>query len=52
MQAAVHRYLDDLIEVQELQVTNDEAALRIEMKYRLRRTQQQFVAHFSQKGGA
>jgi len=49
-QAALQRYLGDLIEVQELQVTNDEAALRVEVKYKVRQTREQHVARFSEGG--
>jgi phage baseplate assembly protein W len=49
-QAALQRYLGDLIEVQELEVTNDEAALRVEVKYKVRRTREQHVARFSEGG--
>jgi len=50
MQAALQQYLGDLIELQELQVTTEEAILRVEVKYKVRRTQQQNVAQFSQGG--
>jgi hypothetical protein len=45
--AALQRYLDDLIDVQDLQVTNDEAALRVEVKYTVRRSRRQYTAQFS-----
>ena len=50
MQAALQQYLGDLIELQELQVTTEEAILRVEVKYKVRRTQQQRTAQFSQGG--
>ncbi len=50
LQAALQRYLGDLIEVQELQVTSEEAEFRVEMTYKVRHTQQQRTVQFRQGG--
>ena len=50
MQAALQRYLGDLIELQGVEVSADEAILRVQVNYVVRRTQQQRVAQFSQGG--
>lgn len=38
IQTGLQRWLDDLIEVQHLQVTGEDASIRIVVRYRLRRT--------------
>jgi uncharacterized protein len=47
LQAALQRWLGDLIDVQKLEVTSEEATLRIEIVYVVRRTQQQQTAQFA-----
>jgi phage baseplate assembly protein W len=46
IQAGLQRWLGDLIEVQALEVTGEEATLRVELKYWVRRTQETHVADF------
>ena len=46
IQAGLQRWLGDLIEVQRLDVTSEDATLRIEIVYVVRRTQQQQTAQF------
>src|SRR6266404_1058904 len=38
MQAALQRYLSDLIEIQSLEVTSEDSTLRVEVSYALRTT--------------
>ncbi|MFY9720115.1 MAG: GPW/gp25 family protein [Candidatus Cybelea sp.] len=45
-QAAVHRYLGDLIDLQDLTVTAQDATLSVTVKYVIRSTQQQQVNTF------
>ena len=52
MRASLQKYLDDLIEVQELSVITDDSALRVEVKYTVRRTRQQHDVQFVTEGGA
>lgn len=40
IQAGLQQWLGDLIEVQELNVTSDDASLSIELAYKVRRTQE------------
>lgn len=40
VQAGLQQSLGDIIEIQELNVTSEEASLRIELKYMVRRTQE------------
>jgi uncharacterized protein len=47
IQAGLQRWLGDLIDVQKLDVTSEEATLRIEIVYVVRRTQQQQTAQFT-----
>jgi phage baseplate assembly protein W len=47
IQAGLQRWLGDLIDVQKLDVTSEEATLRIEIVYIVRRTQQQQTAQFT-----
>ena len=46
MQAALQRYLGDLIDLQQLQVSAEEATLRVVVQYIVRRTQQSITATF------
>jgi uncharacterized protein len=48
IQAGLQRWLADLIDVKKLNVTSEEAELRIEIVYVVRRTQEQRVAQISQ----
>ena len=52
MQAALQRWLGDLIQLQDLQVTCDDAVLNVQVKYIVRRTLQPQVATFTQGGTA
>ncbi len=47
VQAGLQRWLGDVIEVQALEVTSEEATLRVDLKYQVRRTQDTRVATFS-----
>ena len=47
IQAGLQRWLGDLIDVQKLEATSEEATLRIEIVYVVRRTQQQQTAQFT-----
>jgi len=47
IQAGLQRWLSDLIEVRNLQVTSVEAELRVELVYLVRRTQEQQTAQFT-----
>ena len=40
VQAGLQQWLGDLIEIQALEVNSEDAALRLELKYRVRRTQE------------
>src|SRR5262245_48318960 len=46
MQAALQQWLGDVIEVGALEVTSDDAQLRIALQYTIRRTNQTQVAQF------
>jgi|SRR5689334_25013379 len=46
MQAALQRYLSDLIEVQSLEVVSDDSALRVSLNYTVRTTGEVFNAQF------
>lgn len=48
MQAALQRWLGDLIQVQELDVTSDDATLSITIQYVVRQTSQTVTAQFTQ----
>ena len=48
MQAALQRWLGDLIEVQKLEVTSEDSTLNIEIQYALRRTNQSATVRFTQ----
>lgn len=47
VQGALQQWLGDLIVVQKVEVTSDDATLRIEIVYVVRRTQQQQTAQFA-----
>ncbi len=47
MQAALQRYLSDLIEIQSLEVTSEDSTLRVEVSYALRTTGEVFNAQFA-----
>jgi len=47
VQAGLQRWLSDVIEVQAVEVTSQEATLRVNVKYLVRRTQETRVATFS-----
>ncbi len=49
-QAALQRYLGDLIDLQQLEVTAEEATLRVVVKYVVRRTQQGRTETFVRSG--
>lgn len=48
MQAALQRWLGDLIQVQELDVTSDDSTLSITIQYVVRQTSQTVTAQFTQ----
>ena len=50
VQGSLQQWLGDLIQVDEVQVENEDSALRVTVVYTIRRTQQQQVAQFSQGG--
>jgi phage baseplate assembly protein W len=47
IQAGLQLWLGDLIEVQKLEVTSEDATLRVELVYIVRRTQEQQTAQFT-----
>lgn len=47
MQASLQQWLGDLIEVQLLEVTSENAELRINLKYLVRRTNQLLITQFT-----
>lgn len=50
MQAALQRYLGDLIDLQNLQVTADDSTLSVVVRYVVRRTQESSTAIFVRSG--
>lgn len=50
VQAALQQWLGELILVEAVDVENDEAALRVQVRYVLRRTQERRVAEFVRRG--
>ena len=50
MQAALQRYLGDLIDLQQLQVSAEDSTLRVVAEYVVRRTQQGGIATFERDG--
>jgi phage baseplate assembly protein W len=51
VQAALQRWLGDVIEVQTLEVTSEEATLRVDLEYRIRRTGERRVDTFVRTTG-
>ena len=51
VQGALQQWLGDLIQVQSVNVQNEDATLRIQIQYIVRRTQQAQVAQFTRGGG-
>ncbi len=47
IQAALQRWLGDLVEFREIEVTSDDAVVRVVVEYLVRRTSQGQVAQFS-----
>jgi phage baseplate assembly protein W len=47
VQAGLQRWLGDVIEVQALEVMSEDATLRVNLKYQVRRTQEPRVATFT-----
>ena len=52
IQAGLQQWLGDLIEVQEMNVSSEEASLRIEISYMIRRTQEIRSATFQRGDGS
>lgn len=50
IQAALQQWLGELILVEAVDVENDDAALRVQVRYVLRRTQERSVAEFFREG--
>src|SRR3982074_1141883 len=50
VQGALQQWLGDLIQVQSVDVQNEDATLRITVRYVVRRTQQAQVAQFTKEG--
>ena len=50
MQAALQRWLGDLIEVQALEVTSEDSTLRVVLQYLVRRSGEQRMETFEQSG--
>ena len=51
VQAGLQQWLGDVIEVRDLQVTSEEASLRIDIEYLVRRTQEIRTTTFTQSTG-
>lgn len=51
VQAGLQQWLGDLIEIQALEVNSEDASLRLELKYRVRRTQELRAEAFIQSTG-
>ena len=51
MQAALQQWLGDVIEVQSLEVTSEDAQLRVTAQYRVRRSGERRTAEFTRGGG-
>jgi uncharacterized protein len=47
VQAGLQRWLGDLVEVQDLQVTSEDATLRVLLRYQVRRTNETRTAEFT-----
>jgi phage baseplate assembly protein W len=52
VQGALQQWLGDLIQVEEVAVENDDAALRVAVQYVVRRTQERVLAQFTRGGVA
>jgi hypothetical protein len=50
VQAGLQRWLGDIVEIQALEVTSEDATLRVYLQYRVLRTQEIRVATFAQGG--
>ena len=50
IQAGLQRWLGDIVEIQALEVTSEDAKLQVNLQYRVRRTQEIRVATFAQGG--
>lgn len=50
VQGALQQWLGDLIQVEEVKVESEEATLRVEVKYVVKRDQQQHTAQFTRGG--
>lgn len=50
MQAAIQRWLADLVEIQALEVVSEDAQLRVLVQYMVRRTQERRTEIFEQRG--
>jgi phage baseplate assembly protein W len=51
VQAGLQQWLGDIIEIQALTVTSEEASLRIELKYKVRRTEEFVSTTFTRSTG-
>lgn len=51
IQASLQRWLSDLVEIQQLEVTSEDNALRVWVQYRVRRTGEQRTATFERRTG-
>jgi uncharacterized protein len=49
IQASLQRWLSDLVEIQDLEVTSQDSTLRISVQYRVRRTAEQQIATFERR---
>jgi len=52
VQAGLQQWLGDVIEVQTLEMVNDDAELRVEINYKVRRTQETRTATFARSTGS
>lgn len=52
IQASLQRWLSDLVEIQSLEITSEDASLRVWVQYRVRRTDEQRVATFERRIGS
>jgi phage baseplate assembly protein W len=52
VQGALQQWLGDLIQVDDVQVQSEESTLRVDIRYTVRRTQQQQTARFTSGGTA
>ena len=49
VQGALQQWLGELIQVEAVEVTNEDATLRVQVRYSLRRTQQRRLAEFTKE---